>query len=298
MRHPRLVPALLAAVGVLAGVLATGAAAQAPVIRVSAGGPVAQGDAAILTIDCACEADGVTVESPLFRGRLSLARGDDGAWRGVVGVDVFTAPGSHPLRVTMTREGTAPLTHAAALEVVAKDFPTRTLTVEPRFVEPPPAETARLTAEAVRLSALYATVTPRAPVGVMLTPLQSDVTGVFGSHSVFNGQPRSPHAGVDFRGGVGTPITAPAAGTVAMAEDLYFTGQTVVIDHGGGMYSILAHMSEIRARVDQVVAPGDLVGLVGATGRVTGPHLHWSIRLLGNRVDPLSVVRVLDGRTP
>jgi murein DD-endopeptidase MepM/ murein hydrolase activator NlpD len=116
---------------------------------------------------------------------------------------------------------------------------------------------------------------------------------VFGSRSVFNGQPRNPHAGVDFRGGVGTPIAAPGAGTVAMAEDLYFTGQTVVIDHGGAMHSILAHMSEIRVREGQQVEPGDIVGFVGATGRVTGPHLHWSIRLLGARVDPLSVLRAL-----
>jgi murein DD-endopeptidase MepM/ murein hydrolase activator NlpD len=270
--------------------------AQAPeTIQVSTGGPVAQGDAARLAVVCRCEADMVRVASPLFDTSLDLERAADGTWRGVIGVDVFTAPGRHPLTVTIARAGAAPLAVAREVEVITKDFPTRTLTVEPRFVDPPPAEVERLTAEAVRLNRIYATVSPRSPMVPMREPLRSAVTGVFGSHSVFNGQARNPHAGVDFRGGVGTPIAAPAAGTVVMAEDLYFTGQTVVIDHGGGMYSILAHMSEIRAQVGQAVGLGDLVGLVGATGRVTGPHLHWSIRLLGNRVDPLSVVRVLGG---
>jgi hypothetical protein len=271
-------------------------AAQTPDIRISTGGAVAQGDAALLTVDCACDAEAVRVTSPLFDATLDLQRADGGTWRGLIGVDVFAAPGRHPLTLTLVRAGSAPVTVAREVMVVTKDFPTRTLTVEPRFVDPPPAEVERLTAEAVRLNRLYDTVSTRSPLVPMREPLASAVTGVFGSHSVFNGQPRNPHAGVDFRGGVGTPIAAPAAGTVVMAEDLYFTGQTVVIDHGGGVYSILAHMSEIHAQVGQPVGLGDLVGLVGDTGRVTGPHLHWSIRLLGNRVDPLSVVRVLGGR--
>ena len=278
----------------LAALCATPAIAQnGPALAVTTGGPVAQGDAAVLEVRCRCEPSAVSVSGELLGAALELVREPDGAWRGLIGVDVLTAPGAYRLAITVERAGVAPFAAVHALEVVTKPFPTRQLTVEPRFVEPPPDELERLTREAVRLNAVYRTVTPRSPLGPMREPLASDVTGVFGSRSVFNGQPRNPHAGVDFRGGVGTPIAAPAAGTVVMAEDLYFTGQTVVIDHGGAMYSILAHMSEIGAIVGQEVAPGDVVGSVGATGRVTGPHLHWSIRLLGARVDPLSVLRLL-----
>jgi murein DD-endopeptidase MepM/ murein hydrolase activator NlpD len=115
----------------------------------------------------------------------------------------------------------------------------------------------------------------------------------FGSRSIFNGQPRAPHAGADFRGATGTPIPAPAAGQVVLAESLFFTGNTVVIDHGEGLYSLLAHLSRIDVAPGQTLVRGDVVGLLGATGRVTGPHLHWTIRLNGARVDPLRVVALL-----
>jgi murein DD-endopeptidase MepM/ murein hydrolase activator NlpD len=115
----------------------------------------------------------------------------------------------------------------------------------------------------------------------------------FGSRSIFNGEERAPHAGVDFRGATGTPVRAPAGGRVVLAEDLFFTGQTVVIDHGLGLYSLLAHLSRLDVAPGQAVAQGDTVGLLGATGRVTGPHLHWTVRLNGARVDPLRVVALL-----
>ena len=218
----------------------------------------------------------------------------DGTWRNMIGIDVLTEPGAYPLSILVERPGGAWTEVVHSIEVSAKVFPTRELTVEPRFVEPPRDVQDRITREAVRLNRLYRTVTPRSPLAPMRVPIPSVVTGVFGSRSVFNGQPRNPHAGIDFRGGVGTPIGSPAGGTIVMVEDLYFTGKTVVIDHGGAMYSILAHMSATEVRVGQEVRPGNIVGAVGATGRVTGPHLHWSIRLLGARVDPLSVLRLLE----
>jgi murein DD-endopeptidase MepM/ murein hydrolase activator NlpD len=100
---------------------------------------------------------------------------------------------------------------------------------------------------------------------------------------------------VDFSGAVGTPILAPAAATVALAGDLYFTGQTVVLDHGQGLFSILAHLSEIAVVEGARIEGGSVVGALGATGRVTGPHLHWGVRLHGARVDPLSILKVLGG---
>jgi len=281
------------AVALLLLLAALPARGQAPTLSISTGGAIAQGDAAVLDVQCRCEATAITVTGDLLEATLPLMRGADGDWRGLIGVDVLATPGAHPLTLTIERPGMPAATARHSVEVAEKAFPTRTLTVEPRYVEPPPDELDRLTREAVRLNALYRTVTDRSPLQGMQEPIGGALTGGFGSRSVFNGQPRSPHAGTDFRGSVGTPIHAPAGGRVAMAEDLYFTGNTVVIDHGHGVYSILAHMSELGVRAGDEVAPGDLIGKVGATGRVTGPHLHWSIRLLGARVDPLSVLRAL-----
>ena len=254
---------------------------------------VPQGDAAVLTVRCACELTGVTVTGRPLRAELSMFAGEAGAWQGLLGVDVDTAPGSYSLNIRADRLSGGALSAQHSLVVTRKQFDTRTLTVAPRFVEPPPDVQARIVRDAERLNAIYATATPLAGFVSMRVPLETAVTGVFGSRSVFNGQPRSPHVGVDFRGSVGTAIRAPAAGTVVLADDLYFTGNTVVIDHGQGIHSILAHMSVIGVAAGAQVTQGDVVGEVGATGRVTGPHLHWSIRLLGARVNPLSVVEAL-----
>ena len=115
----------------------------------------------------------------------------------------------------------------------------------------------------------------------------------FGARSIFNGQPRSPHGGADFLSAAGTPVKAPNAGRVALARDLYFTGNTVVIDHGLGLFSLFAHLSAIDVQAGAAVGTGDVVGRVGATGRVSGPHLHWTVRAGGARVDPLSLLEVL-----
>ena len=114
-----------------------------------------------------------------------------------------------------------------------------------------------------------------------------------GSRTILNGQPRSPHSGADFNSPAGTPIKAPNAGRVVLAGDRYFTGNTVMIDHGLTMFSLFAHLSEIDVHAGDSVKAGDVVGKVGSTGRVTGPHLHWSVRLNGARVDPLSLLAAL-----
>jgi murein DD-endopeptidase MepM/ murein hydrolase activator NlpD len=160
-------------------------------------------------------------------------------------------------------------------------------------VEPPAAERERIAADAARLDTLFATTTGQALPGRFAAPVAAAPQDTFGARSVFNGQARSPHAGVDFRAPTGTPIAAPAAAVVVLADDLFFTGRTVALDHGLGLISVLAHLSKIAVREGDVVQRGDVVGEVGATGRVTGPHLHWSARLNGARVDPMSLVDVL-----
>lgn len=218
------------------------------------------------------------------------------AWLALVGIDLDVRPSTHRISVSATAlTGTAAATHTLA--VSAKSFPTRKLTVDPGFVNPPATVTARIQKEAVILNALWkGTAGPNPATDLaFVAPVPHKANSAFGTRSVFNGQPRSPHGGADFLSPAGAPIKAPAPGTVVLADDLYYTGGTVVIDHGLGIISLFAHMSRMDAMVGTTVARGDVLGLVGATGRVTGAHLHWTVRVNGSRIDPLSLVAVLSG---
>jgi murein DD-endopeptidase MepM/ murein hydrolase activator NlpD len=153
---------------------------------------------------------------------------------------------------------------------------------------------ARIEREAADLQRIWRSPTgERAWTAPFVRPVPGASVSRFGTRSVFNGQPRSPHGGADFLSPSGTPIHAPNAGRVVLARDLYFSGNTVVIDHGLGLFSLLAHLSTIAAHEGDTVTAGQVVGLVGATGRVTGPHLHWAVRAADARVDPLSVLALL-----
>src|SRR5262249_16210579 len=124
-------------------------------------------------------------------------------------------------------------------------------------------------------------------------PVQDPANSRFGTRSIFNGEARSPHGGTDFLSPLGTPVKSPNAARVLPARELYFTGNTVIIDHGLGVVSMLAHLSRIDVREGDTVSAGQILGLVGATGRVTGPHLHWALRVSRARVDPLSALAVV-----
>jgi hypothetical protein len=216
---------------------------------------------------------------------------DAHTWRVLVGIDLDVTPGTYPVSV----DATSPAAHAIyELVVRAKAFPTRTLQVDEAFVNPPASVSARIADEARELAARWkASADTRLWTGAFAPPVSDPSNSAFGTRSVYNGQPRSPHSGADFLSPAGTAVKAPNAGRVVLARDLYFTGNTVVIDHGLGLFSMLAHLSVIDVHEGDVVTPGELVGLVGATGRVTGPHLHWAVRVGGARVDPLSLLALL-----
>jgi len=186
-------------------------------------------------------------------------------------------------------EGTRTITVSPAI------FKSQRLKVDPRFVQPPKEALPRIEQERARLAEFshhvdrdHAWQAPFSP------PLASPVTESFGVKRTFNGELATQHRGVDLKGALGTPIAAPGAGRVVLAEELYYTGNTVVIDHGRGVVSLLAHMSHIGVKEGDVVAAGATVGEVGATGRVTGPHLHWSAWVGGTSIDPLSLVSAID----
>ncbi len=228
---------------------------------------------------------------------VALSPADEpGTWEALLGVDLDVRPGTYPVAVTTVTAAGLEETVSRPIRVLATRYPTRRLRVAPRFVEPPASELARITGEAARLTAIFSSTSPRHWRGAFALPAPGRPTSSFGLRSVFNGQARNPHAGADFPGLEGTPITAPNAGTVVLAEELYFTGNTVVVDHGAGLYSLFAHLSRIDVRPGDTVALGQMLGQLGATGRVTGPHLHWAVRLLGARVDPLAVVAASQAR--
>ena len=208
-------------------------------------------------------------------------------WHALVGIDLDTKPGEYPLRIHRG-DGAPAATHT--LRILHKEFRVRRLRVPPGFVEPPAEALEQISKDSAALAEAYARVSPKKWSGAFALPVDGKPTSNFGSRSYYNGQRRSPHAGVDFAGAVGTPVRAANTGEVVLAGPMYFTGNTIVVDYGDRLFSIFAHLSELRAKAGDTVEPSTIVGLLGATGRVTGPHLHWSVRLNGARVDPLSLV--------
>jgi murein DD-endopeptidase MepM/ murein hydrolase activator NlpD len=215
-------------------------------------------------------------------------------WETIVGIDVDVKAGDHDasLEVTFTDGGVQqrPLT----FRVEGVKFPTTELKVDDQFVQLSPANAQRAGREAKELERIYAVVTPQILwTRAFAIPVNGQTKGSnFGHRRVFNGQPRSPHAGSDLKASTGTPIHATNRGRVVLAKNLFFTGNTVVLDHGLGIYTIYAHLSRLDVKVNQMVDFSQVLGLAGATGRVTGPHLHWGTRIQGARVDPFSLLSI------
>lgn len=177
--------------------------------------------------------------------------------------------------------------YSVLLEVREKKFPVQSLKVDPRFVVPPDSEVPRIQREIAKNRAIYATISPERHWSLPLKrPLPGTISSEFGVRRVFNGEPRNRHRGVDFRGAEGTKIKSLAAGRVVLTENQYYSGNLVIIDHGQGVYSNYAHLSAFKVKEGDVVKAGQLIGLVGMTGRVTGPHLHLGFMVLGQAVSP------------
>lgn len=247
----------------------------------------------LLLANVTTEATATAVHVSAFDRIVDAYRLSPTTWQALVGIDLAQAPGRYSARaVADTASG--PLEATAPIVVAARTYRTRTLTVAPDYANPPPALAERIAREQAFIEDLYAHADPtRLWSGPMIRPVPGAANSSFGTRSVFNGEPRNPHSGTDFLSGTGTPIKAPAGGRIVAARELFFTGNTVIIDHGMGLFSMLAHMSKIQVKEGDVVKAGTVVGLVGATGRVTGPHLHWALRASGARIDPLSALALL-----
>lgn len=216
-------------------------------------------------------------------------------WQALIGIDVDARSGPYTIDVE-ARADAVVYREKLPLRVRPRTFPVRRLQVDPSFVNPPPEAERRIADEARLLNGLWTTsAASRLWSGRFVRPVPGRSSSRFGAQSIFNKEARGRHSGEDFSGDEGTPVVAPNAGRIALAQDLYFSGQTVVIDHGLGLFSLLAHLSAIDVEGGEAVTTGQQIGRLGATGRVTGPHLHWAVRLNGTRIDPSSLLATLGG---
>ena len=213
------------------------------------------------------------------------------AWTTILGVDLDAKPGEHTTNAVLTMDDGRVERRPIAINVVAKKYPVQQLSVAEKFVELGKADLSRSQREARETKAIYARMTTDVvPDEPFTVPIPGESGTNFGSRRVFNGQPRAPHSGADLRATTGTPVHATNRGRVVLAKNLFFTGNTVILDHGLGIISLYAHLSRIDVKRGELVKNGQLLGLAGATGRVTAPHLHWGMRVQGARVDPFSLV--------
>ena len=214
--------------------------------------------------------------------RAAVIRHED-RWLAIVGIPLSTKPGPLKLRVT-----TGAKSVDVPFQVTDKQYRTQNLTIKnDRQVNPKPEDLKRIESEQERSNvALSKFSTGGAPALALLSPVEGQRSDSYGSRRIFNGQPRNPHSGMDIAAAKGTPIRSPAAGTVVEAGNFFFNGNTLFIDHGYGLVTMYCHLSEIKVKVGDHLAAGDLIGTVGATGRVTGPHLHWGVALNRAMVDP------------
>lgn len=212
-----------------------------------------------------------------------LVLGDAIEWTALVGIPLAAAPGEAGISVRTAQGGQRQLPYMVA----PKQYREQRLSVAPRTVDLSPENLARYERERAHQATVIATFTEPLPANLrMAAPVPGRRSSSFGLRRVFNGQARSPHSGMDIAAGTGTPVRAPLPGRVIDIGDYFFNGNTVWLDHGGGLLSMMCHLSVIDARPGDLLQTGQRLGAVGATGRVTGPHLHWSISLNRAMVDP------------
>lgn len=207
---------------------------------------------------------------------------ENGRWYALVGIPLDAAVGPSEVRVLVgTKETTL------SFEIKARHYPTQNLRItDGRMVTPPPETEARIATEQARIAELKLHFSETTPDTAFLLPADGRRSARFGVRRILNGEPRSPHSGLDVAVGTGTTVRAASGGTVLAVEDFYFTGGTVVIDHGQGVLTLYAHLSRIDVLAGQALKRGEPIGASGVTGRATGPHLHWVVVLGGTSVDP------------
>ncbi len=228
---------------------------------------------------------GAPDEKPVVKhdGRPAMVVRQGSEWLAILGLTLDVTPG--PQAIDVEQPGSDP--RQITFEVKPKQYRTQQLTVAPAMVNPSPENEERIAREREKVRVALETFSPDAPATLrMAPPVPGRKSSSFGLRRVFNGESRRPHSGMDIAAPAGTPIKAPLAGRIIDVGEYYFNGNNVMIDHGQGLVTMYCHLSKIRVKLGQDVKSGDVIGDVGATGRVTGPHLHWGVSLSGAMVDP------------
>lgn len=250
---------------------------------------IGQGEVALLTI----QKEGRARPEVTWRAKdiTVLLDSSNGMWTAFLGADLTTVPGGYTLQV---RCGDEVLTRQ--ILVLSKDHGTRRFTVpkEMEALDPPTLE--RVQEESRVMKELFS-VSHDQPFwrGRWITPVTGGTVSPFGCRTFINDLERSPHSGVDLTAAEGTSIRAANRGRVALVANHFFGGLSIVIDHGGGIHSMYFHLSEISVTAGRLVEKGDIIGFSGSSGRATGPHLHFGIRLNGERVNPLRLIELSTG---
>jgi murein DD-endopeptidase MepM/ murein hydrolase activator NlpD len=217
----------------------------------------------------------------------------------LLGTDVELPAGDYPITLAVVDRGGGTSFHRATLVVRSSSRPVERLTLPEAMVEPvDPDVLERIGSEHRMLTELFGRQDRPALWKTFSLPVSDPVSSSFGLRRILNGKPRSPHSGVDFRSPRGTPIRAAAEGIAVFTGDLYYTGNTVVLDHGEGLYTLYAHLDTVDCRTGERLEAGAALGRVGSSGRSTGPHLHWGGKLRGDRIDPLALVKLFGEEKP
>ena len=249
---------------------------------------VESGSPVLIRVDAPATA---MLEGDWLGRKLDFFRGRDGdAWYALAGVDVEAPTGPSTLRIVVHSGGDT-LDLSRTVQIYPAHYRTSSLSVAPKFVEPGPNALLQIEAEKKLKENVFATSAPE-PLweGDFRRPVDAPPTDSFGVRRIFNGKLASIHKGMDFRAAMGTPVRTGNSGVVVLARPLYYEGNCVVIDHGLGLFTLSMHLSRIDVEEGQRVVTGDSLGLSGATGRVTGPHLHWAVRWHGAYLDPAKLL--------
>jgi murein DD-endopeptidase MepM/ murein hydrolase activator NlpD len=208
-----------------------------------------------------------------------------------IGLDLGLEPGAHVFGIMIYRKDGQTELLKKEFSFSAREFPVKKLWVKERYVTPPPEVQARIQWEAELLESIYGIITTQwLGDGKFILPHEGEMAPNFGERRIYNNVPRSTHSGVDIRAPYGSPVWAANSGKVVLARDLYFSGKTVILDHGLGLFTYYCHFSRIKVKRGDMVKKGDILGLVGSTGRSTGPHLHWGVKIQDSRVDPIALL--------
>ncbi len=209
----------------------------------------------------------------------------------LIGIDLDVKPQSYVIRITAEKEDGTKEDARQEFLMDPKNFSQKRFWIKESLIAPPPQELERIRREQELLQDIYNCITPEwLGTGSFIPPLDQEAFPNFGQRRIYNKRPPSVHAGVDIGAPWGAPIRAANSGKVVLASSLYFSGKTVIIEHGQGVFSIYGHMSKFLVKRGDVIKKGALIGKVGSTGRSTGPHLHWALKIYESRVDPFALV--------